>query len=63
MSTEQWQPEVGQPAYDRRSGQAVSVMAVHSFGVFVRPINGGREIIAKLRDLLPPDTPQHQRAE
>ncbi|MDH6577504.1 hypothetical protein [Kitasatospora sp. MAP5-34] len=52
---DQWEPAVGEMAYDRRSGRAVKVMAVHSFGVFVRPVKGGRESITKLRDLIPPD--------
>ncbi|MEK2491363.1 hypothetical protein WN990_17600 [Kitasatospora purpeofusca] len=52
---EQWEPQAGQTAYDRRSGQAVRVMSVHTFGVFVRPLKGGREAITKLRDLVPPD--------
>ncbi|MFJ1758147.1 hypothetical protein [Kitasatospora sp. NPDC088134] len=53
--TGRWEPEEGQAAYDRRSGQAVRIMSVHSFGVFVRPLKGGREAITKLRDLIPPD--------
>ncbi|GAA1501538.1 hypothetical protein GCM10009760_64430 [Kitasatospora kazusensis] len=53
--TDAWTPQEGQTAYDRRSGRAVKVMSVHAFGVFVRPLKGGRESITKLRDLIPPD--------
>lgn len=54
-TTEQeWQPQEGQPAYDRRSECTVRVMAIHSFGAFVRPLSGGREQIRKLVDLCQP---------
>ncbi|GGQ72077.1 hypothetical protein [Kitasatospora griseola] len=53
--SEQWVPQVGQTVHDRRSGKLVRIMAVYTFGVFVRPLKGGRESITKLRDLIPPD--------
>ncbi|GAA5011717.1 hypothetical protein GCM10025734_56530 [Kitasatospora paranensis] len=62
--TQNWQPSVGQAAYDQQSGQTVRVMAVHSFGVFVRPLKGGRESITKRRYLLPPnDAPEGAQRE
>ncbi|GAA2098643.1 hypothetical protein GCM10009759_29810 [Kitasatospora saccharophila] len=52
---ERWEPQEGQAAYDQQSGQVVRVMSVHGFGAFVRPLKGGRESIAKLCDLIPPE--------
>ncbi|GAA2105680.1 hypothetical protein GCM10009759_42990 [Kitasatospora saccharophila] len=53
MSTERWEPEEGRPAYDRRSGEDVRVMAVHGCGVFVRSLRDGRESVTTLAELVP----------
>ncbi|MEU1282939.1 hypothetical protein [Kitasatospora sp. NPDC005856] len=48
-------PKTGQEVALVKTGELVRIMSVHSFGIFVRPLRGGREQIKRLRDLVPPD--------
>ncbi|WP_033219011.1 hypothetical protein [Kitasatospora phosalacinea] len=61
MSTEQWEPREGRCAHDRRTGEDVRVMAVHSCGVFVRNLRDGRESVTTLAELDPPRRPEADR--
>ncbi|MBP0452635.1 hypothetical protein J5Y04_24275 [Kitasatospora sp. RG8] len=55
LTSETWTPEVGEEVALVKTGEMVRIMFVHTFGVFVRPLRGGREQITRVRDLVPPE--------
>ncbi|MFJ6384964.1 hypothetical protein ACIQI7_33770 [Kitasatospora sp. NPDC092039] len=51
-----WTPQEGEVVTLLKTGEFMRIMSIHSFGVFVRPVRGGREQIKRLWELVPPDT-------